>query len=151
DVVSALDDRRLRYVRNDRNLGIAANFNHCLELGSVDSDVEVIFHADDELEPGYISAVHAAHRQFPTAACVAPRAIVIDRHGAPTRTLADSVKAALWPRQLPVELTGDRGLARLMHGMFLYTPAVSYRVERLGDLRFDPHWVQVMDLDFFAR
>jgi hypothetical protein len=61
------------------------------------------------------------------------------------------VKQALWPRQLPATLVGDRGLARPMHGLFFYCLSVSYRVALLPDLRFDDRWRQVMDLDLYAR
>jgi glycosyltransferase involved in cell wall biosynthesis len=150
-LVSSLGEDRIRYVRNESNLGIAANFNRCLELGGEAAEVVVIFHADDVLEPGFVAAIRSAHRSFPTAACVAPQATVIDTVGAPTRTLADSVKRLMWPRRLPFVLEGDRGLARLMHGQFFYCPAVSYRVDLLPALRFDERWRQVMDLDLYAR
>ena len=150
-VVAALGDSRIRYVRNDRNLGISANFNRCLELGAAEAEIVTVFHADDELEPGYVAAVCAAHQAFPMAACSAPRVHVIGASGGPARTLADSVKQALWPRRLPATLVGDRGLARLMQGQFFYCPSVSYRVALLPDLRFDDRWRQVMDLDLYAR
>jgi hypothetical protein len=38
-----------------------------------------------------------------------------------------------------------------MHGLFFYCPAVSYRVDLLPALHFDGRWMQVMDLDLFAR
>jgi glycosyltransferase involved in cell wall biosynthesis len=138
-------------VRNERNLGISANFNRCLELGSAEADIVTVFHADDELEPGYVAAVADAHRTFPDAACVAPKVTVIGTSGQPTRTVGDTVKQMMWPRRLPTALVGDRGLARLMHGLFFYTPSVSYRVELLPSVRFDERWRQVQDLDFFAR
>ncbi len=151
DVVAALGDGRVRYVRNERNLGIAANFNRCLQLGAVEAEIVTVFHADDVLEPGYVAAVRSAHHAFPMATCVAPRATVIDGNGQPTHTVADLVKRLLWPRALPAKLVGDHGLARLMHGLFFYCPAVSYRVALLPVLRFDAHWRQVMDLDLYAR
>jgi glycosyltransferase involved in cell wall biosynthesis len=150
-VVAALGDSRFRYVRNERNLGVAANFNRCLELGAVDAEIVTVFHADDQFEPGYVAAMRAAHAAFPNATCVAPQVTVIDEEGRPTRTLADSVKHALWPSQLPTTLVGDRGLARLMCGLFFYCPSVSYRVSLLPALRFDERWRQVMDLDFYSR
>jgi glycosyltransferase involved in cell wall biosynthesis len=150
-VVAALGDSRIRYVRNERNLGVAANFNRCLELGSAEAEVVTVFHADDQLERGYVAAMRAAHLAFPDAACVAPRVTVIDSAGRPTRTLADSVKHALWPRQLPTTLAGDRGLALMMRGLFFYCPSVSYRMSLLPELRFDERWRQVMDLDFYSR
>lgn len=149
--VVVLGDGRIRYVRNASNLGIAANFNRCLELGRQAAEIVAILHADDELEPGYVAAIRSAHRTFPSVACVAPRAIVIDSDRRPTRTLADSVKHLLWPRHLPFVLEGDHGLARLLHGQFFYCPAVSYRVDLLPVVRFDERWRQVMDLDLYAR
>jgi glycosyltransferase involved in cell wall biosynthesis len=149
--VAELADERIRYVRNAANLGVAGNFNRCLELGGAEAEVVAVFHADDELEPGYVAAIRQAHRAFPSATCVAPRATVIDSDGLPTRTLTDSVKQRMWPRTLPHTLVGDRGLARLMHGLFFYCPAVSYRVALLPELRFDDRWQQVMDLDLYSR
>lgn len=151
ELVAALGDSRVRYVCNERNLGISANFNRCLELGAAEADIVTVFHADDELESGYVAAVRAAHQASPLAACVAPRVRVIGAAGEPARTLADSVKQAMWPRRLPTTLIGDRGVARLMHGQFFYCPSVSYRVALLPELRFDDRWRQVMDLDLFAR
>ncbi len=150
-VVAGIADSRVRYLRNERNLGISANFDRCLELGAAEADIVTVFHADDLLEPGYVAAVLSAHRRFPTAACVAPKVTVVDGSGRPTRTLGDAVKQMMWPRRLPTTFVGDRGLARLMHGLFFYTPSVSYRVELLPDLRFDERWRQVMDLDLYAR
>jgi glycosyltransferase involved in cell wall biosynthesis len=149
--VIGLGDRRIRCVRNSSNLGIAANFNRCLDLGREAADIVTIFHADDILGSGYVAAIRSAHHTFPTATCVAPRAVVVDADGLPARTLADSVKAMLWPRKLPATLEGDRGLARLMHGLFFHCPAVSYRTDLLHAVRFDERWKQVMDLDLFAR
>ncbi len=150
-LVTNLGDGRVRYLRNERNLGVARNFNRCLEVGSVGADVVTVFHADDVLEPGYVAAIRSAHRAHPQATCVAPRVTVIDDNGVPTRTLADSVKRALWPRTLPTTLVGDEGLARVMRGLFFYCPSVSYRAELLPSIRFDDRWQQVMDLDLYAR
>jgi glycosyltransferase involved in cell wall biosynthesis len=150
-LVVSLGDDRIRYVRNASNLGIAANFHRCLELGGEAADIVAICHADDVLEPGYVAAIRSAHRRFPNAACIAPKATVIDADGRPTHTLADSVKRLLWPRRLPFVLQGDRGLARLVHGQFFYCPAVSYRVGLLPAVRFDERWRQVMDLDLYSR
>jgi glycosyltransferase involved in cell wall biosynthesis len=151
ELVASLADSRIRYVRNDHNLGVAANFNRCLELAAVDGEIVTVFHADDQLEPGYVAAMRAAHVRFPNATCIAPQVTVIDSSGRRTRTLADSVKHALWPTELPTTLVGDRGLSRLMRGLFFYCPSVSYRVSLLPELRFDERWRQVMDLDFYSR
>jgi glycosyltransferase involved in cell wall biosynthesis len=151
ELVAALGDPRVRYLRNERNLGVAGNFNKCLDVGGVHADVVTVLHADDELEPGYITAVRRAHTAFPRATCVAPRVTVVDATGTPTHTLPDSVKSMLWPRALPTTLVGDAGLARVMRGLFFYCPSVSYRAALLPQVRFDERWQQVMDLDLYAR
>src|SRR3954447_4695886 len=110
-LVAGLGDPRIRCVRNASNLGVAANFNRCVELAAVEAPLVVVFHADDELDPRYVAAVRDAHRTFPEAACVAPRVTVIDGDGRRARTIADTVKAMLWPRRLPAVLKGDDGLA----------------------------------------
>lgn len=150
-MVATLGDGRVRYVRNEKTLGVAANFNRCLEIGAAEAEIVTVFHADDLLEPGYVAAIRTAHRLFPKATCVAPRVTVVDERGMPTRTLGDSVKSRLWPRKLPMTLVGDDGLAKLMHGLFFYCPSVSYRVDLLPEPRFDERWKQVMDLDLYAR
>jgi glycosyltransferase involved in cell wall biosynthesis len=149
--VDALADPRLRCLRNPVNLGVAGNFNRCLEVGGEVADVVVVLHADDVLEPGFVATIRRAHRRFLEAAIVATRVTVIDSAGDPVRTLGDSAKRRMWPRHLPFTLRGDRGLARLVSGQFLYCPAASYRVDKLPALRFDSRWQQVMDLDLFAR
>ena len=150
-LVAEIGDRRVRYVRNEWNLGVAGNFNRCVELASAEAPVVVVFHGDDELAPRYVAAVRDAHRAFPDATCVAPRVTVIDGYGRPARTIADTVKAMLWPRRLPTVLEGDNGLAKLMRGLFFYCPSVSYRVDLLPKVRFDTRWRQVMDLDLYSR
>lgn len=149
--VSSLGDDRVQYTRNEQNLGVAANFNRCLDLAGAEAEIVTVFHADDRLDPGYVATMRAAHRAFPAASCIAPQVTVIDHLGVPTRTLADSVKHLLWPRKLPATLVGEPGLRVLMRGLFFYCPSVSYRVGLLPELRFDDRWQQVMDLDFYAR
>lgn len=149
ELVASLGDPRVGYVRNEVNLGLAANFNRCLEVTGC--DLVTIFHADDVLLADYVGTVRAAAESVPTATCVAPLAVVIDGSGQRSDTLADRVKRLLWPRSRRVLLEGDRGLARLMHGQFMYCPAVAYRPRLLPEVRFDTAWRQVMDLDLYTR
>jgi glycosyltransferase involved in cell wall biosynthesis len=149
ELVRDLADARIRYVRNPTNLGLAENFNRCLrEPGT---DVVAIFHADDVLEPGYVATIRRLHADHPTATCVAPLARAIDAEGAAIDTMVDKMKRRLWPRAQTHELHGDRGLARLMHGFFVYCPAISYRPALLPTPWFDASWRQVMDVELFAR
>lgn len=150
-VVARLADPRVRFLRNDHNLGISGNFNRCLELGSEQADLVAVLHADDMLEPEYVATMRRAHAAFPDATCIAPMVSVVGSSGRAKGTLGDSVKHWLTPRSLPATFIGDEGLAKLMHGLFFYCPAVSYRIALLPGVRFDDRWRQVMDLDFYAR
>ena len=149
EVVAALGDPRIRYQRNEANLGLAANFNRC--LAAPGTDVVAIFHADDILEPNYVGTIRAAHADHPEAAMVAPMATAIDAGGAPIDTAVDKMKRRFWPDEQRHELCGDAGLARLMTAFFVYCPAMSYRPALLPTPAFDTRWKQVMDLDLFAR
>ncbi len=153
EIVAQLADPRVRYVRNPVNLGLAGNFNRCLtEPGT---DIVAVFHADDVLEPDYVTTIRAAHAAAPGAALVAPMARAIDADGQAIDTAVDRLKRRFWPGGQRHELSGDAGLARLMHAFFVYCPAMSYRPALLpGDRRaapFDGRWKQVMDLDLFAE
>jgi hypothetical protein len=75
---------------------------------------------------------------------------VIDAAGHQSRPLADRVKAAMWPRGTDV-LSGESGLARLLHGQFIYCPSISYRRDITGSTSWDGRWAQVMDLDLFCH
>jgi glycosyltransferase involved in cell wall biosynthesis len=149
ELVASLDDSRVGYVRNEVNLGLAANFNRCLEVTGC--DVVTIFHADDLLLADYVSVVRAAAESVPAAACVAPLAVAIDGSGQRIDTMVDRMKRLLWPRGQRVLLEGDRGLARMMHGQFVYCPAIAYRPHLLPEVKFDTAWRQVMDLDLYVR
>jgi glycosyltransferase involved in cell wall biosynthesis len=148
DVVASIGDPRIAYVRNERNLGLAHNFNRCLlEPGT---DIVAVLHADDQLEPDYLATIRRLHAQAPTAACVAPMATAIDAAGKPTDTLVDKVKRRMWPGGAQHELRGDAGLARLLHGFFVYSPAISYRPTLLPSGLFNDRWRQVMDVELYA-
>jgi hypothetical protein len=153
-LVDGVADVRLTRLRNERNLGVAPTFNRAFDVAAERAvDIVTIFHADDVLEPDYVATLRAAHAQFPDAACVAPNATVIDAAGRPVRPLPDRVKQWLWPRRR-TELAGERGLALLLRGQFLYCPAVSYRMTAVRAQvvpRWNERWGQVMDLELYAR
>lgn len=150
-MVAGIGDDRLRYERNPGAHGVAAAFDHCFAVAARDgAELLTILHADDLVEPGYVTAMRAAHDRSPRATCVAPKVTVIGADGAPRRTLPDTVKSLLWPRRLG-ELRGETGLRVLLRGQFFYCPAVSYRVERIREMSWNARWGQVMDLELYGR
>ena len=63
-----LGDPRVRYFRNERNLGVTGNFNRCVELATAPH--VVLIGCDDLMLPGYLQTVRRALRRTPGAAMV---------------------------------------------------------------------------------
>lgn len=72
----ALGEPRLRYFRNERNLGAAPNYNRCFAL-SRGALFKWLSH-DDRLEPGYLAATTAALAAAPDAVLAHSRVAYID-------------------------------------------------------------------------
>lgn len=150
ELVASFNDPRIRYLKNERNLGMAGNWDRCLD--AADTDLVNLLHNDDELLPNYVAEMRAAGQQFPDAAAFFCRARVIDAAGRETFSLVDYVKRFLQPKSAgPLVLHGKSAIEALMHGDFIMCPTVCYRRGRLPAKRFDGHWRQVLDLDFFTR
>ncbi|HJZ91119.1 MAG TPA: glycosyltransferase family 2 protein [Gemmataceae bacterium] len=150
DLVASFDDQRMRHLRNERNLGMAGNWNRC--LAAADTDLVNLLHNDDELLPNYVELMLRAGREYPDAAAVFCRAKVIDADGKKTFSFVDFVKRFLVPRASgPLVLRGREAVARLMRGNFIMCPTVCYRKSRIPADPFRAEWRMVLDLDFFTR
>ncbi|HEX3149626.1 MAG TPA: glycosyltransferase family 2 protein [Gemmataceae bacterium] len=150
ELVAAFADPRICYLKNERNLGMAGNWNRCLD--AADTDLVNLLHNDDELLPNYVAEMLAADREFPDAAAFFCKATVIDADGRECFSLVDFVKRFLEPKSKgPLVLHGKSAIEALMHGDFIMCPTVCYRRSRLPAERFQPEWRQVLDLDFFTR
>jgi glycosyltransferase involved in cell wall biosynthesis len=145
-----LRDERVRYVRNERTLGMAGNWNRCLDLA--DTDLVTLLHADDELLPDYTRVLRAGAARYPACAALFCGARVIGPDGAPVFSLVDWVKRVLQPAgDAPRRLKGPRALARLLRVNSIMCPTVCYRRSVVGLRRFDSRWKCALDLAFFAR
>ncbi|MGH3898540.1 MAG: glycosyltransferase family 2 protein [Pseudonocardiaceae bacterium] len=127
DWFASLGDERIRYLRNEQNLGANRNFQRCVDL--LEHDVIVIIGGDDLMLPNYLSSVRAAFVEFPRAAIVQPGVQVIDEYGAPARGLVDAAKRLLYAPRVGVrtELGGEELAASLLRGNWLYFPSVAWR------------------------
>ncbi|MBU3704197.1 MAG: glycosyltransferase family 2 protein [Ilumatobacteraceae bacterium] len=149
-VVAGFNDPRIRYVRNETNLGLAGNWNTALSLAT--TELVTIFHCDDELEPHYAATMIDLMARHPNAVAGHCRVRLIDESGQPTRTLADTVKAWLTPRfRGDLETTGDRGLRSLVRANWIFCPTVCYRRALVPAAPFDKRWRFVLDLDVMRR
>src|SRR4051812_27167102 len=57
-LVQQFPDPRVSYLRNTATLGMAGNWNRCLDLAQ--TNLVTVLHADDELLPNYVQLMAAA-------------------------------------------------------------------------------------------
>ena len=93
DLVAEYADPRVRYVRNEANLGLAGNWNECVRQAS--APLVTVLHGDDRLLPDYAARVLAAADEHPEVTALFTDALVIGPDGEPTSTLADKVKSRM--------------------------------------------------------
>lgn len=142
---TSIRDRRVRYLRNDTNLGVSANFQRCLSM--VEADHFVIMGGDDVMLPNYLELVASAALAFPQVSLIQPGVVVIDDRGGRSTPLADSIKRLLRPRGSSSQVLGGEDLARsLLIGDWLYFPSLAWRTESLAGLGFRQDLEVVLDL-----
>jgi glycosyltransferase involved in cell wall biosynthesis len=140
-------DDRVRYFRNEENLGANGNYKKC--VGLVEHEVVVIMGADDVMLPNYISTVRKAF-QDPSVSIVQPGVEVIDENGAVYAPLGDKVKQYLRQRLVGQSseaiVSGEAIAESLMIGDWLYFPSVAWRAEAVKKHDFRPQYDVVQDL-----
>lgn len=149
-LVAGLGDERARYVRHDVNLGLAGNWNRGLAVAS--APVVTLLHADDELAPRYAELVLAAHDRHPHTAAVFCATEIVDGEGRPLRSFPDAVKRVVAPRPtVDLVVEGDRGLASLMRGQYVFCPTLAFRRTEIEGFAFDARWRMVLDLAMMSE
>jgi len=146
DLVDAIGDPRISYVRNVTNLGLARNWNECVRLSR--APLVNVVHADDRLHPDYAARVLDAAARHPDAAAVFTDVTIIGPDGEPTRTLPDLAKRLVPRPRHDHELAGDRSLAGLLAGNYILCPTLCLRPAIVGTAPFDPRWRFVPDQAF---
>lgn len=148
--IAGLEDGRIRYHRNETNLGMATNWNRCLSLAR--ADLVCLLHNDDELEPTYARLMLSQSAAYPDATGIFCNATIIDSGGRPTATFADWVKTWLRPnRTAPAILSGEAGVVSLLRGNYIMCPTMCYRRGRIPAEGFAQEWKMVADLEFYLR
>lgn len=136
--LESLGDPRLRYLRNDRNLGAMGNTYRCLELA--EHEFFTVLNADDLVHPNYLTVMRQAFKDFPEAALVQPGVRVVDQDGRPVRPLADIVKRIIAPGMRVRQVLGGEALvASLLLGNWTYHPSLCWRrsaIEGIAHRRF---------------
>lgn len=144
---AALDDPRVRYARNDVNVGIIENFRASVRLATAEH--LMVLGSDDLLLPGYVAALRAAVERHPDAAVFQPGVQVVDENGAPSLPLVDRVKQRMLrpdTRSGDVVLTGERFATSITRGNWLYWPSLLFRTEAIRAHEFRDDLPIVLDL-----
>ncbi|MCK9630267.1 MAG: glycosyltransferase [Methanoregula sp.] len=74
-VVASHSDKRLRYVKNERNLGLFGNCNRCIELAT--GTYLHILHSDDFIDPGFTSRCVAFFQEHPSVVLTTTSARIV--------------------------------------------------------------------------
>ncbi|MEU0671632.1 glycosyltransferase [Streptomyces sp. NPDC006172] len=145
---SSLGDSRVRYMRNERNLGITGNFRKCVDL--VESTHFTMLGSDDLLLPTYVETIRAAVEAEPDAAIYQPGVEVIDENGNPSTSLGDEVKRRLYAPKNPdgarLVLSGEPLAANLLGGNWLYFPSICWRADAVKPVGFREDLSVIQDL-----
>jgi glycosyltransferase involved in cell wall biosynthesis len=143
---ATIDDERVRYVHNPKNLGLTGNFNRCLEL--VEHELAVIIGCDDLMLLNYVGVVRGVYADHPDVGIIQPGVRVIDSAGNETRTLVDEAKRRLYAPKFERRygLSGENLAVSLLRGDWLYFPSICWRSEALKGLRFRPELKVIQDL-----
>jgi glycosyltransferase involved in cell wall biosynthesis len=150
-LVRDLGGGRIRYEKNPGNLGMAKNFNRCVDVA--DTDLVTVLHADDELMANYARVMAAAAARHPDATALFCRANIIDAHGVSRFSLVDVVKDRLINPAPTRELVlhGEPAVRALLRGNFIMAPTLCFRKSLLKDRRFPEGFKFVMDWELTTR
>lgn len=150
ELVLGYGDPRIRYERNDHNLGMVGNWNRCLDLA--ETDLVTLLHADDQLLDCYVEVMTEAAGSSPGAAALFCKARIIDEQGRRRFSFPDLYKRFVaFCAGAPWRLAGRSGLEALLGGDFIMCPTVCYRKSRLGPRRFAAEWHFAQDMELFTR
>lgn len=81
EVMRGFNDKRIRYVRNDKNLGVPENLNRAVSMGR--GEYLVLLEDHDLLEPTYLEAVLDIAERYPSVGFIATGLVSIDAHDKP--------------------------------------------------------------------
>lgn len=142
---AGLNDSRISYLRNERNLGANGNFQKCLSL--ITSDFCVIMGADDLLESNFIEVVTKTISRYPDASIIHPGIKIVDEENNEISTRSEVVKLKIRNSiQSNQILFGEQLATSLMKGNWMYFPAITWRTKIIQDIGFRPGFNVCQDL-----
>jgi len=154
-IVAGFNDRRFSFAKNEENLGLARCWNEGLSRLLTEGDFSAlsIVHADDVLDSDYVMETLNAHDRYSDAVAIHWAVSVIGESGRIRFSLEDIVKRLIRPGNFRPEMRsfGDRGLARVLRGNFIFCPTLSFKPEAVSLPLFNQEFGQVLDLELTSR
>jgi glycosyltransferase involved in cell wall biosynthesis len=148
--VTDLNDTRIKYIRNARNLGPSLNYTKCVEL--ITGSHCLIFGADDILSQDYVEKMILTISQYPESDFFHPRVAVIDQSGKEYLPIVDKLKKILTPKNAKVlDLNAKEALPVLMTGNWMYFPAITWKLETVRKFGFRPDLNVCQDIWLIAQ
>lgn len=143
--LAQINDPRVEVVVNERNLGVAGNFQRCVQLARAPHTT--IMGCDDLLLPSYVARLDQLITDYPDAAYFQPGVQVIDQHGDPSSGIVDRVKEWYRPPGTGARaLRGEALALSLLRGNWTYFPSICWRTDVLKHHGFRPDYEVVLDL-----
>ncbi len=149
ELMSGFDDKRIRYIRHESNIGKSNNMRSGYEAAT--GEYFVKFDDDDRLMPDFLAKMHQVLDQNPAVDLVASDHWVMDEKGEIQTNWSDA-NSVKWGRsQLDSGILPD-----LLHQVFviqsLQIGATLWRLDALKDLDYmRQDWQNCEDNDLFVR
>jgi glycosyltransferase involved in cell wall biosynthesis len=115
-VVGSFADERLKYVKNERNLGLFGNFNRCIEVAR--GKYLHILHSDDYIDPGFTATCVTFFKNHPSVVMTSTR----------TRMVGDGFEKDIPGSDTDLVYPAPEGFRRLLATRsFISCPSVMVR------------------------
>jgi len=141
---------RVDFIRNESNLGLAANFRHAFTLSR--GNFTVVMGSDDQMLPGYEDSLRRAVESFPLAKVIHPKVRVIDSQGHLIKPLVDRIKSVI-RGSISVDESMDNitFCRKLIVGNFMYFPATAWHTKTLKAADWDTSFKHAVDMDLLFK
>ncbi|RHW74896.1 glycosyltransferase [Colwellia sp. RSH04] len=146
--LSEVDNSRIELTNNESK-GISGNWNNC--IASSTTEYTTILHSDDELNQDYLSVILNLIKEKSDCALYFTGADIIDINSNKRFSFVDSVKGIIRPNHGKIQVAGDKGLASLLKGCYIFCPSICYKTDIIKKYQFMPQWQMVLDLELYSR
>ena len=147
---SAKFNNRVDYIKNETNLGLAANFFEAFKISQ--GLFTVVLGSDDQMLPGYQAALTSALAMYPNATVVHPSVEVIDGEGKSCEPLVDRIKKSIRGEISQITLFNNVEFCKkLFIGNFMYFPATAWRTEDLRKADWNLSYKHAVDMDLLFK